>query len=91
MTLTLNGPTLNANMPMERAYSTFYLLPTALFAESVTSGEIFSEEMCITLTYRMGQGPIERIRATLYSWLTMYVVYVTVCEIITRELPSVLE
>ena len=55
---------------MERLYVTFYLLAIAMFAPSLTISEIFTVDMCmtltptvriglgqiLTLTFRMGQG-----------------------------------
>ena len=45
----------NVNVLMERPYLTLYLLAIALFALSVVICEKFAIEMCITLTFRMGQ------------------------------------
>ena len=40
-----NGSISNINMPIERPYATFYLLAIAMFALSVTTGEIITFEL----------------------------------------------
>ena len=93
-----NGPMSNINIPIERPYSTFYLLAISMFALSVTIYEKFIIKMCMTLTLiiRMSQcqiwisqskGPM---RLSLLA-IAVYVLSVTVCEIITFELDHVFD
>ena len=46
----------NANMSTERAYSCPYFMAIVLFALSGTNFDILTVEMCMNLTFTMGQG-----------------------------------
>ena len=52
-----NGPGSNINIPNESQYMTCYILmAVVIFFVSLTIFKIFIVEMCMTLTFKMGQG-----------------------------------
>ena len=51
-----NGQRSNVNMSIERQYRHFYLMEMVLFAVYVTVYEIYAVEVCMILTFRMGQS-----------------------------------
>ena len=75
-------------------YTTFYLLAIARYALSVTVCDISTVEMHKTLTMigpRLNINiPIDRPQAAFYV-LAMFVLSLTVCEMITYALPNVLD
>ena len=50
------GSRLNANKLIESPYMTLYLTAIVMFAISVTISKQYAVRMCMTLTFRKGQG-----------------------------------
>ena len=75
----------------------FYLFPIAIFSTSVTVSAIFVIEKCMTLnlTFRgkiKSKYAIERPCATSYTLaIAMFTLSVTAYELVTYELPNVLD
>ena len=76
-----------------------YLIAILKSTISVPMLEIFIVEMCLTLAmiFRMGHGvnmqierPCMRISSYL-SAITMFTIFITVCDIITYELPNAID
>ena len=86
-----NSTRSNVNMPIESQCRTFYLMAVVMFA-LVTIYEIFTVEICMTLTlhFRMRQGQMhigyinrKPIFDFLCWQLVIFALSVTVCEIIS--------